>query len=62
MDDALLSAAETIPPTTVAILDAIHLATARRLAGAGRLDAVMTYHRRLADAAREHDPAVRRRA
>ncbi|HEV2768731.1 MAG TPA: PIN domain-containing protein [Solirubrobacteraceae bacterium] len=58
VDDALLSAAETIPPTTVATLDAIHLATALRLASAGRLDAVMTYDGRLGDAAREHGLAV----
>lgn len=54
MDDDLLSAAETIVPATVATLDAIHLATALRLASAGLLDAVMTYDRRLAEGAREH--------
>lgn len=54
LDDALLSAAETLPPPTVATLDAIHLATALRLASAGRLDAVMTYDRRLAAGVRAH--------
>ena len=34
LDDAALIAAETIPPPTVATLDAIHLATAVRLARA----------------------------
>jgi predicted nucleic acid-binding protein len=58
LDDALLAVAETIPPPTVATLDAIHLATALRLARAGRLDAVMTYDARLAEGAREHGLAV----
>jgi predicted nucleic acid-binding protein len=54
LDDAILAASETVPPTTVATLDAIHLATALRLAAAGVLDAVMTYDRRLADGAAHH--------
>jgi predicted nucleic acid-binding protein len=54
LDDDLLTAAEIVPPATVATLDAIHLATAVRLARAGRLDAVMTYDARLAEGAREH--------
>jgi predicted nucleic acid-binding protein len=58
LDDHLLAAAETLPPATVATLDAIHLATALRLAHAGRLDAVMTYDARLADGAREHGLTV----
>jgi len=58
LDDDLLTAAETIPPPTVATLDAIHLATALRLARAGRLDAVFTYDARLADGARRHGLAV----
>jgi uncharacterized protein len=52
--DDLLTAAETIPPATVATLDAIHLATALRLARAGRLDALFTYDARLAEGARQH--------
>lgn len=58
LGEELLAAAETIPPTTVATLDAIHLVTALALAGAGRLDAVMTYDARLADGARQHGLAV----
>jgi len=58
LDGDILAAAETIPPTTVATLDAVHLATAVRLSRAGRLDAVMTYDARLADGARKHGLSV----
>jgi predicted nucleic acid-binding protein len=58
LDEELLAAAETVPPTTVATFEAIHLVTALRLSGAGRLDAVMTYDARLADGAREHGLTV----
>jgi predicted nucleic acid-binding protein len=58
LDDAVLANAETIPPTTVATLDAIHLATALRLSAVGVLDTVMTYDARLADGARHHGLAV----
>ncbi|MEN3281360.1 MAG: uncharacterized protein V7607_2500 [Solirubrobacteraceae bacterium] len=58
LDDAILRAAETIPPPTVATLDAIHLATAVRLADAGLLDTVMTYDARLAHGARQHGLSV----
>jgi uncharacterized protein len=54
VDEPLLAAAETVPPATVATLDAIHLVTALRLASADRLDAIMTYDVRLADGARRH--------
>lgn len=54
LDDAILAAAETVAPAGVTTLDAIHLATAIRLAGAGVLDTVMTYDARLADGARHH--------
>jgi len=54
LDDAVLAAAETVLPATVATLDAIHLATALRLAAAGMLDTVMTYDRQLADGAAHH--------
>jgi uncharacterized protein len=54
LDEDILAAAETIIPTTVATLDAIHLATAVRLAEDGELDALMTYDKRLAEGAREH--------
>jgi uncharacterized protein len=58
IDESLLAAAETVPPATVATLEAIHLVTALRLAGSGRLDAVMTYDARLADGARQHGLTV----
>jgi uncharacterized protein len=58
LGDALLAAAETVDPPTVATLDAIHLVTALRLARAGRLDAVMTYDLRLAEGARQHGLTV----
>jgi uncharacterized protein len=54
LDDAILTSSETLAPATVAALDAIHLATAVRLAAAGVLDTVMTYDRRLADGAAHH--------
>jgi predicted nucleic acid-binding protein len=58
IDDSLLAAAETVQPATVATLDAVHLATALRLAGAGHLDAVMTYDKQLAHGARAHGLSV----
>lgn len=58
VDEDLLAAAETLPPVTVAALDAIHLATALRLSHAGRLDALMTYDARLAEGARAHGLTV----
>ena len=54
LDAAILTSSETLPPATVATLDAIHLATAVRLAAAGVLDTVMTYDRQLADGAAHH--------
>jgi predicted nucleic acid-binding protein len=54
VDEATLAAAESVPPTSVATLDAIHLVTAVRLREAGRLDALMTYDARLAEGARRH--------
>lgn len=54
VDEALLEAAETVQPEIVATLDAIHLATALRLADAGLIEAVMTYDVRLAEGARHH--------
>ena len=54
LDDAILTACETLPPPSVATLDAIHLATALGLADAGLLDTVMTYDQRLADGAEHH--------
>lgn len=58
LDEEILTAAETLTPSSVATLDAIHLATAVRLAGAGELDALMTYDKQLVDGAREHGIAV----
>jgi predicted nucleic acid-binding protein len=54
IDERTLTAAEAVPPSTVGTLDAIHLATALRLAAADELDALMTYDKQLANAAREH--------
>jgi uncharacterized protein len=58
LDETILTAAETIAPSMVRTLDAIHLATAVRLAGAGQLDALMTYDKQLAVGAREHGITV----
>ncbi len=58
LDEEILAAAETVLPSTVATLDAIHLATAVKLASTHGLDAVMTYDKRLADGARQHGLAV----
>jgi predicted nucleic acid-binding protein len=58
MDDEILTSAETLTPSTVATLDAIHLATAVRLAGENELDAIMTYDKQLATGAETHGIAV----
>jgi uncharacterized protein len=58
LDEEILADAETIAPSAVRTLDAIHLATAVRLAGEGQLDALMTYDKQLAEGAREHGLAV----
>ena len=58
VDETTLTAAETVAPTTVGTLGAIHLVTALRLLDAKLLDALMTYDARLADGAREHGLAV----
>jgi predicted nucleic acid-binding protein len=58
LDEQILAAAETVTPSAVGTLDAIHLATAVRLSEAGELDALMTYDKRLADGAREHGITV----
>ena len=54
LDEEILRAAETIAPSVVRTLDAIHLSTAVRLAEAEELDALMTYDKQLAAGAREH--------
>lgn len=58
VDEALLTSAETVRPASAATLDAIHLATILRLSSAGLVDAVLTYDRRLAEAAGEHGLTV----
>ncbi len=57
-DESILTAAETVPPSTIATLDAIHLATAVRLAEAGELDALMTYDKQLITGAKQHGITV----
>jgi predicted nucleic acid-binding protein len=54
MDEAILAAAEAISPTSVATLDAIHLATALQLAAERHVASIMTFDVRLAEGAREH--------
>jgi len=58
IDEQTLAAAETLTPSSVGTLDAIHLATALRLAAEGGLDALMTYDKRLAQGAEEHGLTV----
>jgi predicted nucleic acid-binding protein len=58
VDDEILTVAETLTPSSVATLDAIHLATAVRLAEAGELNALMTYDKQLGIGAREHGITV----
>ena len=58
LDDPVLDAAETVPPASVATLDAIHLVTALRLGDEELIDAVMTYDSRLAEGAQEHGLSV----
>jgi predicted nucleic acid-binding protein len=49
LDDILLDAAADLPPRILRSLDAIHLAAARSFGVS--LDAVVTYDKRMADAA-----------
>lgn len=58
LDQAVLDAAETVQPASVATLDAIHLVTALRLADEALIDTVLTYDARLAEGARAHGLAV----
>ncbi len=58
MDDATLATAEAVSPASVATLDAIHLATALRLAANGHVASIMTFDARLAEGAREHGLVV----
>lgn len=54
IDEDVLSAAEALPPATVATLDAIHLATALGLAAGGHIESLMTFDARLAEGANQH--------
>lgn len=54
LDETILAAAESVAPSSVATLDAIHLLSALRLAEAELVDSILTYDVRLAGAAREH--------
>jgi uncharacterized protein len=58
MNESILTTAGTLTPPAVGTLDAIHLATAIRLSGAGELDALMTYDKQLAAGAKEHGITV----
>lgn len=52
LDDTILAHAETVTPANVATLDALHLATALRLAQAGAVTTILTFDLRLAAGAR----------
>ncbi len=52
--ETILTATETLSPSAIGTLDAIHLATAMRLTKATTLDTIMTYDKQLAAGAREH--------
>ena len=54
LDETTLRSAETLAPPGVATLDAIHLASALRVADADLLGALMTYDSRLAAGAAAH--------
>lgn len=54
----ILQAAETIAPASVGTLDAIHLVTALKAYEAGALSRMITYDRRLADAAAKNGLTV----
>lgn len=58
LEEAVLGAAETVQPVSVATLDAIHLVTALRLADAELIDTVMTYDMKLAESAHQHGLSV----
>jgi uncharacterized protein len=54
IDRLTLTLAETVTPDTLKTLDAIHLATALRAVETAEVEAVMTYDKQLANAARAH--------
>jgi len=58
IDETLLAVADTVAPSSVGTLDAIHLATALELADAGLIDTMITYDVRLAQAVRQHGLTV----
>lgn len=51
IDPGIRILAQTVAPPSVRSLDAIHLATGLRLHGQGKLTSLITYDKRLADAA-----------
>jgi predicted nucleic acid-binding protein len=58
LSEPLLRAAELVPPSSVASLDAIHLATALSLASTEEIDSLLTYDAQLAAGAQHHGLAV----
>lgn len=58
MNELILTASETLSPSAVGTLDAIHLATAVSLSKAGELNALMTYDKQLAAGAQAHGITV----
>ena len=57
VDDGIIDAAAHLTPVSLRSLDAIHIASATALGT--DLDALITYDRRMADAAEQHGLAVR---
>jgi uncharacterized protein len=58
MDADVLERAETLAPAILGTLDAIHLASALRVAEAGILDTVITYDARLGEDSAHHGLSV----
>lgn len=58
LDEMTLVHAETVPPAAVATLDALHLATALRLAEAGLATTMLTYDVQLAAGAEAHGLSI----
>lgn len=58
LGESILTDAQTVTPTTVATLDALHLVTALRLAEAGLISALLTFDAQLAAGAKTHGLSV----
>lgn len=58
LDEPTLGSAETLPPAGIGTLDAVHLATAVRLAANRAVEAMMTFDERLATGATHHGMEV----